>query len=119
MVLRRGLSALRRDGQVIISVPNVANIFVRLSLLFGNFGYADRGILDRTHLRFFTLRSLRRLVGDCAFRIVGLFPTPIPVQMVLPLTNRGSLAFLHELHYLMVSSWKSLLAFQFVIRAQQ
>jgi SAM-dependent methyltransferase len=118
VVLRRALAALRPDGQVIISVPNVANIFVRLSLLFGKFGYADRGIMDRTHLRFFTLKSLRRLVGDCAFRIVGLFPTPVPVQIVLPFTNRKSLAIFHELHFLMVSGWKSLLAFQFVIRAQ-
>jgi SAM-dependent methyltransferase len=118
VVLRRALAALRPDGQVIISVPNVANIFVRLSLLFGQFGYADRGIMDRTHLRFFTLKSLRRLVGDCAFRIVGLFPTPVPVQIVLPFTNRKSLAIFHELHFLMVSGWKSLLAFQFVIRAQ-
>jgi 2-polyprenyl-3-methyl-5-hydroxy-6-metoxy-1,4-benzoquinol methylase len=118
VVLRRTLATLRPDGQVIISVPNVANIFVRLSLLFGQFGYADRGIMDRTHLRFFTLKSLRRLIGDCAFRIVGLFPTPVPVQIVLPFTNRKSLAFLHELHYALVNSWKSLFAFQFVIRAQ-
>jgi 2-polyprenyl-3-methyl-5-hydroxy-6-metoxy-1,4-benzoquinol methylase len=79
VVLRRALAALRPDGQVIISVPNVANNFVRLAVLFDQFGYADRGIMDRTHLRFFTLKSLRRLVGDCAFRIVGLFPTPVPV----------------------------------------
>jgi len=109
--LRRALAALRPDGQVRISVPNVTNIFLRLSLLFGRFGYADRGIMDRTHLRFFTLKSARSLVGDCAFSIVGLFPTPVPVQIVLPFTNRKSLAIFHELHFLTVSGWKSLLAF--------
>ena len=36
---------------VIVSVPNVAHLSVRLSLLFGRFEYQDRGILDRTHLR--------------------------------------------------------------------
>ncbi|MBZ5671576.1 MAG: hypothetical protein LAO04_17845, partial [Acidobacteriia bacterium] len=41
-------------GTVIVSVPNVAHLWVRLSLLAGRFDYADRGILDRSHLRFFT-----------------------------------------------------------------
>jgi 2-polyprenyl-3-methyl-5-hydroxy-6-metoxy-1,4-benzoquinol methylase len=117
-VLRRALPTLRPNGQVIISVPNVANVVVRLALLFGHFDYTDRGILDRTHLRFFTLASLRRLVDDCAFQIVRLFPTPIPVQIVLPFTDCRSLSLLHELHYLAVASLKSLLAYQFVICAQ-
>ena len=45
---------LAAGGLAVISLPNVANITVRLSLLFGRFRYTDRGILDRTHLRFFT-----------------------------------------------------------------
>lgn len=51
-VLNSFLPALKRDGEVIISVPNIANIYVRLSLLLGKFDYADKGILDKTHLRF-------------------------------------------------------------------
>jgi len=117
-VLRRALPALRPAGQVIISVPNIANIAVRLSLLFGHFDYANRGILDRTHIRFFTLASLRRLVGNCGFRIVGLFPTPIPVQIVWPCTKRGLFQFLHELHFLVTRIWKALFAYQFVIDAR-
>ena len=57
-VLRACTPALKESGKIIISVPNVANIIVRLSLLLGRFDYMDRGILDRTHLRFFTLKSL-------------------------------------------------------------
>ncbi len=52
-VLRRCIPALKESGKIIISVPNVANIVVRLSLLLGRFDYMDRGILDRTHFRFF------------------------------------------------------------------
>ena len=43
---------LKPQGLLLVSVPNVANITVRLSLLFGRFEYADRGILDNTHLKF-------------------------------------------------------------------
>ena len=54
VALNRSLAA---GGRVIVSVPNVAHLWVRLSLLLGRWDYADRGILDRTHLRFFTRRS--------------------------------------------------------------
>ena len=55
--------ALAADGLVIASVPNVAHLWVRLQLLAGRFEYADRGILDRTHLRFFTRRTFVALLA--------------------------------------------------------
>ncbi len=42
---------LAEDGFVIISVPNIAHLYIRLLLLLGRFDYIDRGILDSTHLR--------------------------------------------------------------------
>src|SRR5215475_12056219 len=45
---------LARDGVIVVSIPNVAHLWIRLSLLAGRFEYGARGILDRTHLRFFT-----------------------------------------------------------------
>lgn len=57
-VLASLLRYLGRDGLVIVSVPNIAHLWVRLQLLIGRFDYTDRGILDRTHLRFFTRKSL-------------------------------------------------------------
>ena len=53
-VLMEFTESLKDDGVVIISLPNIANIYVRLNLLIGRFDYQDRGILDRTHIRFFT-----------------------------------------------------------------
>ena len=58
-VLQRSLPTLKKTGELIISLPNVANIVIRLSLLVGRFDYCERGILDRTHLRFFTLSGLK------------------------------------------------------------
>jgi 2-polyprenyl-3-methyl-5-hydroxy-6-metoxy-1,4-benzoquinol methylase len=59
---------LARDGVLMLSLPNVANITVRASLAAGRFAYADRGLLDRTHLRFYTRASARALLAGAGFR---------------------------------------------------
>src|SRR5262245_50159978 len=48
---------LKPGGRLIVSLPNVALWDNRLRLLFGRFHYQDSGVLDRTHLRFFTIRT--------------------------------------------------------------
>ena len=60
---------LKKDGRVIISLPNVAHVLVRLGLLMGNFTYTDAGILDRTHLHLYTLKTARELIVSCGLRI--------------------------------------------------
>jgi 2-polyprenyl-3-methyl-5-hydroxy-6-metoxy-1,4-benzoquinol methylase len=115
-LLRRALPCLGPGGEMIISLPNVAHLYVRLSLLLGRFEYAERGILDRTHLRFFTLSSMIRMIHEASCRIVELKPTAVPVQLVLPWTDQPLFAPLHELHFLGVRCCKTLLAYQFVVR---
>ena len=75
---------LAPGGLVVVSVPNVAHLWVRLSLLAGRFDYADRGILDRTHLRFFTRRTLRELLRAAGLTVVELAVTPVPLPLVVP-----------------------------------
>ena len=116
-VLRRSIPALKDSGKVIISVPNVANWIIRLGLLFGNFDPADRGILDRTHLHFFTLRTLRNMMSEVSCRILDVTPTPVPLQLALPFTRRQFFAPLHAFHYALTLSWKTLFAYQFVLTA--
>jgi len=70
--------ALARGGQVVISMPNVAHLWMRLSLLAGRFEYAERGILDRTHLRFYTRRTLTALVTGAGLRIARLTARALP-----------------------------------------
>jgi len=68
-VLRKSRDYLGPDGYVLISLPNVAHYRVRLALLQGRFDYEEQGILDRTHLRFFTLRNARRMIEDAGFEV--------------------------------------------------
>jgi SAM-dependent methyltransferase len=116
-VLRKCLPALKESGKIIISVPNIANWIIRLGLLFGKFDYMDRGILDRTHLRFFTMRSLKQLMNEVSCEVLEAIPTPLPVQLVLPFTESNVFAPLHEAHYALTRCWKPLFAYQFVIVA--
>jgi 2-polyprenyl-3-methyl-5-hydroxy-6-metoxy-1,4-benzoquinol methylase len=116
-VLRRAIPSLRKSGKIIVSVPNVANFVVRLSLLFGRFDYVDRGILDRTHLRFFTLRSLKKLLLEASCRTIRVMATPVPVQLILPITDNSLFTPLHEVHYAAVRLWKTMFGYQFVVTA--
>jgi len=68
-LLVRIREALKPDGFLILSVPNVANYRVAIRLLFGRWNYRDSGLLDRTHLRFFTRHSIVSLVESCGFRV--------------------------------------------------
>jgi len=66
---------LKKQGKLIVSLPNVAYYKIRLSLLRGKFGYEDQGILDRTHLRFFTLFSAREMLEGADYEIEQIFYT--------------------------------------------
>jgi 2-polyprenyl-3-methyl-5-hydroxy-6-metoxy-1,4-benzoquinol methylase len=69
-VLRRLLAHLRPGGSVVISVPNVAHGSLRLALLQGRWQYTPTGLLDSTHIRFFTRRSLTETLRDAG--LVGV-----------------------------------------------
>lgn len=70
-VLVRLRDWLAADGDLIVSTCNIAHWRCRLDLLRGRWEYTDYGIMDRTHLRFFTIPGFRRLLADTGYRIVG------------------------------------------------
>lgn len=85
-VLRRARGLLADGGYAVLSIPNVAHGSVRLALLHGRFEYRPLGLLDDTHLRFFTRSSLQDMVLEAGFVAVDLrqttagpFETEIPV----------------------------------------
>jgi 2-polyprenyl-3-methyl-5-hydroxy-6-metoxy-1,4-benzoquinol methylase len=90
-LLRECLPLLRPDGLLLISVPNIANITVRLMLLMGRFEYAERGLLDRTHLRFFTRRSARRLLTENGYEILRQKMTVIPLDLAIGVSSDHAL----------------------------
>jgi 2-polyprenyl-3-methyl-5-hydroxy-6-metoxy-1,4-benzoquinol methylase len=67
--LERVRDILSEHGSIVVSVPNIANTSIRLELLLGGFEYEELGILDNTHLRHFTLKSIIHLIVDAGFYI--------------------------------------------------
>ena len=82
---------LKPHGRIAVSVPNVANITVRLGLLFGRFDYRPRGILDRTHLRFFTRKTARQMLEAAGYDVVEMKFTVMPLELVLGLDPKNPL----------------------------
>lgn len=77
-VLRRLRECLKPGGRVYASSPNVAHWKVIRELLAGRFNYEERGVMDRTHLRWFTPKTYRKLFEDTGFQVLEVRPvTPM------------------------------------------
>lgn len=99
---------LRPDGTLLLSIPNVRNFRVTLPLLLlGRFEYQDEGLLDRTHLRFFTLSSITNLLKHCGFSVES-------VKFDLPINSKVGI-----LNILTFGLFKETLTSHFFIKACQ
>lgn len=110
-VLRKVHKYLRPDGKIIASIPNVMHFSVIRDMLNGFWNYQDAGILDRTHLRFFTLHEISKLFGETGYGNLIYSFTTIPA-------SEADLKFVDELCFL---TSKSLAAqytsYQYLIKA--
>lgn len=110
------LRYLTPGGTVVVSVPNVAHWSVRCELLSGRFDYTRTGLMDDTHLRFFTAASLERLLVGQGLTIVerkyslGLYAYPKWTSMEWQWQRR-------KLVRKGVARWPGLFAYQFVWKA--
>ncbi|MCZ7391875.1 MAG: class I SAM-dependent methyltransferase [Candidatus Methanoperedens sp.] len=101
---------LSDSGFLIYSVPNIVNWHSRMTIFFGKFEYAESGVFDRTHLRFYNLNSAIKLAEDAGYRIVWLDVTP------------SVYLFKEKLNFLwygFAKLWKNLFADEFVIQAKK
>jgi 2-polyprenyl-3-methyl-5-hydroxy-6-metoxy-1,4-benzoquinol methylase len=106
---------LQTGASVIISLPNVAHWYMRLSLLLGHFEYAERGLLDRTHLRFFTLKTAAQLCRQNGIVIEEIRVTPTPLPLIHPAFAEGRpLSTLHTLNGRLTRWFKTWLGYQFI-----
>jgi len=107
---------LTPNGKIIISLPNFVHLFVRLNILIGRFEYMERGILDRTHLWFFTLKTMRQFLEDADLIVEKLWATPVPLLHVVPQRYHGwGLCALHWLNAALAGMWKTMFGYQFVV----
>jgi 2-polyprenyl-3-methyl-5-hydroxy-6-metoxy-1,4-benzoquinol methylase len=112
-------AALNANGCLVVSLPNVAHFTVRLALLFGRFHYAERGIMDRTHLRFYTRRTARRLLEEAGYEILEIRATVTPAELVVGLAPANP--FIRALHTVQAAFARllpGLMGYQFVFLAR-
>lgn len=118
--LQRLVNSQSKDTFFFISVPNIANLWVRLSLLFGKFDYTDNGILDRTHLTFFTRKTLFAMLDAVGLEILDVTPTPIPLGLVHPIFNEGKAGYPIYLILIWITKlFPTLLGYQFFCRTKK
>ena len=113
-------AALSPDGRVYVSVPNIANITIRIGLLFGIFRYRERGILDETHVRFYTLRTIRDELERAGFRILTVRGSSVPIRLIIG--KRVPEPLMSALEWLLLRItilWESLMAYQIILVAQR
>jgi glycosyltransferase involved in cell wall biosynthesis len=102
--------------KVILTTPNVAFVVQRLMLLAGQFNYGREGVLDRTHTRLFTFRTLHHLLRDAGFRIKVVKGVPAPFPKVLGDGLLGRAALAANLALIRVS--KTLFSYQIYVEAE-
>ncbi len=116
--LHRVASLQQPECLILVSVPNIANLWVRMNLLFGHFDYSDRGILDRTHLRFFTYSSLVTMLEKCRLDIRKFRATPIPLNLIHPFFETNPVGrYLHRTLASLTQLVPTILGYQFVVLA--
>ena len=111
--------SLAPDGRLFVSVPNIANVTVRIGLMLGIFEYRDRGILDETHLRFYTMRTIRRDIERAGFRIVATRGSSVPIRLILPWMPDFILRLGEKLLAIVTQWWRALLAYQIIVVARR
>lgn len=118
-LLRSARRHLKEDGRLIISTPNIALWFYRLSLLVGRFEYGPRGVLDETHVHLFTGATFRRTVERAGFQVVGRRVTALPFEVVFQSTGRSRLVRgLADAYHWLARLWPSMFAYQFILEAE-
>jgi SAM-dependent methyltransferase len=117
-MLRECRRRLKPGGVLIASLPNSAHAYVRWNVLLGRFPKHDRGLFDRTHLHFFSWQGWKELLETAGLAIAGVRVSGVPVRLAFPQHGDSWLMRAAErLSYESARAWKSLFAYQFIVRA--
>ena len=101
---------LKPEGLLIYSVPNIVNWHSRMTIFLGKFEYEDGTVFERSHLRFYTHKTARKMAIDSGYQIVWLDVTP----SIYLLKEKLNIVW-----YNLAKAWKNLFADEFIIIARK
>lgn len=65
-------SYLKKDGKIVVCLPNIGFLLYRIKLLFGKFEYKNVGVMDKTHVKLYTLHTMKQLFEDSGLKILKI-----------------------------------------------
>lgn len=102
-----------KKSKVLVTTGNVAFLAIRLLLLFGWFNYGRRGILDITHKRLFTFKTLQQLMEDAGLKVIDVQGIPAPFPLVFSSKKLSTaLTFLNKL---LIRIWRAAFSWQILL----
>lgn len=135
---------LKDTGVIVVSIPNIANWSIRLNLLGGRWDYTDVGLLDKTHIKFYTLKTAKKLITRRGYKIMSVdYSTsivnilygklksipyekevyPVESKLVIPkkkgILRRAARFFIERCDRMVTYLMPGLCAYQFIIVAKK
>jgi 2-polyprenyl-3-methyl-5-hydroxy-6-metoxy-1,4-benzoquinol methylase len=117
-VLTSLLPYLKKDGNLLISIPNISHASVVLNLILGNFEYTRYGLLDETHLRFYTKENFTNLLNMAGYNVIEI-DRVIFIPEEAPLLQINTSTFPKELLNFLYDKNTEANTFQFIFRAKK
>ncbi len=119
-MLQQLKAVTRPDGLIIASLPNSGNVYFRLNILAGRFPQHDKGLFDRTHVRFYTWTGWSNLFNDAGWHIQSIESSGIPIGLAVPRQweQAQPVRWAEHLCYVLAKIRKTLFAYQFVVTAK-
>lgn len=109
---------LKPGGCVVASLPNSGHLYFRLNVLFGRFPQHDKGLFDRTHVRFYVWDGWRELFAEHGYEFEEVRVSGVPVGLAFPRWADSLWVRAAEwLSWMLARAWKTLFAYQFVVAA--
>ena len=119
-LLKECRSRLAPGGRLVGSLPNSGHFYFRWNVLMGRFPQHQRGLFDSTHLHFYTWDGWESLLRRAGFSVEQVRCSGVPVSLAFP-QWQGSVAvrFLEWLSFRVAGIWKTLFAYQFIVRTRK
>jgi 2-polyprenyl-3-methyl-5-hydroxy-6-metoxy-1,4-benzoquinol methylase len=111
-------NAVHKRPEIVMTTANVAFFITRFMLFFGEFNYGRKGILDRTHARLFTYRSLFELFEQTGYKIIEVRGIPAPYPKAIGDNVISRLLLLVNQALIRIPFMRGLFSYQIFVRAQ-